>query len=112
MNKEEIENRILICEIKEREYREADNTKTANRYLIEKKQWEELLYKLNPKRDEELREYKIGYNNLKQALNKMKDKLLCYGETFDSDIHKQFQKECLEIIDKALGGNDGNNKDL
>lgn len=42
--------------------------------------------------------------NLKQAFNEIKDRLLCYGETFDSDIHKRFQKECLEIIEK-LGDN-------
>lgn len=46
---------------------------------------------------------KIDENtNLKQALNKINDKLLCYGETFDSDIHKQFQRECLQIINEEV----------
>ena len=39
--------------------------------------------------------------NLKQTLNKIRDKLLCYGETFDSNIHKQFQNDCLEIINEV-----------
>ncbi len=49
--------------------------------------------------------YKIIRKNvsLKQALNEIKDKILCYGETFDSDTQKQFQKECLQIIDNHLG---------
>lgn len=33
------------------------------------------------------------------SLKELKEKLISYGETFDSDIHKQFQKECLEIIE-------------
>lgn len=41
--------------------------------------------------------------NLYQALNEIKDKLLCYGETFDGDVHQQFQRECLQIIYKVLG---------
>ncbi len=40
--------------------------------------------------------------NYKQALNETKEKLLCYGETFDSDMHQQFQRDCLQIIDKVL----------
>ena len=64
MTEEEIENRILICEIKERDYLEVGNTKTANRYSNEKYKWEKLLNKLDPKKDEQLRDYKVGYNNL------------------------------------------------
>lgn len=42
---------------------------------------------------------------LEEKINKLKDKVLCYGETFDSDIHQQFQREFLQIIDK-VGGNE------
>ncbi len=41
--------------------------------------------------------------NLEQAIEEIKDKLLTYGETFDNNIHQQFQRECLQIIDRVLG---------
>ena len=72
MNKEEVENRILICEERERGYREVGNTRIADKYSNEKYKWEQLLSRLDSKRDEELRDYKIGYLNIKQALNKVR----------------------------------------
>ena len=33
-------------------------------------------------------------------LKEVREKLLCYGETFDNKIHQQMQKELLEILDK------------
>ena len=103
MTEQEIESRILVCEMKERDYLEAGNTKTADRYSNEKHKWEKLLNKLDPKRDEQLADYKKGYRILEQALNKVKDKLICYGEVLDSTSCQQLQKECLQIIDNVLG---------
>ncbi len=39
------------------------------------------------------------YMKLHKALKDLKDKLLSYGKTFDSDIYQIFQKECLKIIE-------------
>lgn len=39
---------------------------------------------------------------LESALIELERKLYSYGETFDSDVHKQFQSECLEIIDIVM----------
>lgn len=70
MNEEEIRNRIILCEKREYEYLEVGRTKIANKYSNEKYKWLELLDKVNPKRDEELRCYKIGYNKLQQRIDK------------------------------------------
>ena len=43
-----------------------------------------------------------------QALFDIKDKLLCYGETFDNKIHQEMQKELLDIVNKALKDGDNN----
>ena len=43
MTEQEIESRILICEMRERDYLEVGNTKTADRYKNEKYKWEKLL---------------------------------------------------------------------
>lgn len=43
-------------------------------------------------------------NQLQQKENIMKEvreKLLCYGETFDLKVHQEMQKELLEILDKG-----------
>ena len=43
-------------------------------------------------------------NQLQQKENiikEIREKLLCYGETFDNKIHQQMQKELLEILDKG-----------
>lgn len=33
-------------------------------------------------------------------IKEVREKLLCYGETFDSKIHQKMQEELLEILDK------------
>ena len=33
-------------------------------------------------------------------IKEIREKLLCYGETFDLKVHQQMQKELLEILDK------------
>jgi len=58
MTEEQIEKRILVCEKKEREYREIDRNTLANKYLNEKYKWEALLDKINPRRDKQLEDYK------------------------------------------------------
>lgn len=98
MSEEEIESRILICEMRENGYREVGNTKTADRYSKEKYKWEQLLRKLNPKKDEQLRDYKIGYNNLVQALNDIRE-IIQRSKAMDF----QKEKSILQIIDKYLG---------
>lgn len=42
-------------------------------------------------------------NQLQQKENiikEVREKLLCYGETFDLKVHQQMQKELLEILDR------------
>lgn len=34
-------------------------------------------------------------------IKEVREKLLCYGESFDSKIHQEMQKELLEILDKG-----------
>ncbi len=46
---------------------------------------------------EQLEQGIVLYDNL---IEELKDKLLTYGETFDSKTHKQFQRECLNLIEK------------
>lgn len=66
MTEEEIEKRISICEERRRGYLEVGNTKRADKYSNEIYKWERLLSKLEPKRDEQLRDYKKGYDRLQQ----------------------------------------------
>lgn len=74
MNREEIENRIFLCEAKESAYREVGNTKTANRYSNEKYKWEQLLSQLRSDEDEEtIRIYKRGYYQQKNRWDKLKE---------------------------------------
>ena len=72
MNEEEIRSKILICEIRERDYREVGNTKTAERYNQEKYKWEELLNKIDPKNYEKLKFYKQGYIRLDEENEQLK----------------------------------------
>lgn len=37
---------------------------------------------------------------LNNTIKEVREKLLCYGETFDLKVHQQMQKELLEILDK------------
>lgn len=112
MNKEEVENRILICEEREKGYREIGNTRIADKYSDEKYKWEELLSKLDSKRDEELRDYKKGYSNLKQALNEIRKYVVnlkensvnsvCYlEEMYEIDV--DIKQDILQRLDKYLG---------
>lgn len=39
-------------------------------------------------------------NILNNIIKEVREKLLCYGETFDLKLHQQMQKELLEILDK------------
>ena len=73
MNEEEIRSRILICEIRERDYREVGNAKTAERYNQEKYKWEELLNKIDPKNYEDLQKYKYGYIRLEKENQQLKE---------------------------------------
>lgn len=70
MNKEEIENRIEICEERANAYREVGNVKISNKYENEKYKWEKLLNQLNPKMEQELNEYRRGYYKQKEAIDK------------------------------------------
>jgi len=38
---------------------------------------------------------------LKSIIKEVREKLLCYGETFDSKIHQEMQKELLEILERV-----------
>lgn len=76
MTREEIENRIMICELRANEYREVGNTKTASRYDNEKHKWEKLLSDLdllNERNTKELLEYKRGYFDLQEQNQKYKE---------------------------------------
>ena len=76
MNKEEIENRIIVCEMKANAYREVGNTKTADRYDNEKYKWEKLLSYLellDERKIKELLDYKKGYFGLEQQNQKYKE---------------------------------------
>ena len=76
MNKEEIENRIIVCEMKANAYREIGNTKTADRYDNERYKWEKLLSDLellDKRKIKELLDYKKGYLGLEQENQKYKE---------------------------------------
>ena len=114
MTKEEIEKRIEHCEMMEMAHREVGNTKSANRFNNKKYKWEKLLSELNPKKDEELRTYKTGYYNLKQALIEIREYIHTnshYYSTDDGNVdfvieeekEEIFCKDLLQIIDKVLG---------
>lgn len=89
MTKEEIENRIIVCEMKANAYREVGNTKTADRYDNEKYKWEKLLSDLellDERKIKELLDYKKGYFNLEQQNQKYKeviDKINNYIDNYD-----------------------------
>lgn len=91
MNEEEIRSRILICEIRERDYREVGNTKTAERYNQEKYKWEELLNKIDPKNYEKLKFYKQGYIRLDDENKQLKEQL---------KVIKKTTNELLTYLDK------------
>lgn len=90
MTREEIESRIMICELRANEYREVGNTKTANRYDNEKHKWEKLLSDLDllsERKIKELTEYKRGYFDLQEQNQKYKeiiDKAIAHLDLFIS----------------------------
>lgn len=74
MNREEIENRIEICERRVNAYNEVGNTKNVHKYENEKYKWEKLLSDLdllNEKKINELLEYKKGYYKQKEIIDKI-----------------------------------------
>lgn len=71
----------------------------------------ELEYKLYLK-DDELKDILKAYNLIhilkekdEEKINKAIHKLYCYGEVFDREILKQFQKEMLDILQGEENGN-------
>ncbi len=72
MNKEEIENRIRICENRMRDNLEVANTRMIEKYQNEIHKWEKILEQLNPEMEQELRNYKVAYNRLNDELIKAK----------------------------------------
>lgn len=103
MNKEEIENRILVCEIKANEYREVGNNKTSDRYDKERYKWEELLNQIKPI-DED---YRRGYIQLQERIDKAIEyinNLKIWHEHNDNicSTEDKFKNDLLEI----LKGND------
>lgn len=43
----------------------------------------------------------IENKRLHSIIKEVREKLLCYGETFDLKLHQQMQKELLEILEKV-----------
>lgn len=105
MNKEEIENRIEICEERANAYREVGNVKISNKYENEKYKWEKLLNQLNPKMEQELNEYRRGYYKQKEVIDKaiewVKDWMQVKNDWFKEDSKPS---ELLDI----LKGSDSN----
>ena len=66
MTKEEIEERINVCEIKANEYREVGKTKTSEKYENEKYKWEQLLNQIKPIS----KDYQYAYFHLKNKIDK------------------------------------------
>ena len=74
MTREEIENRIEICEERANAYREVGNVKIANKYENEKYKWEKLLSDLDllkERKINELLDYKKGYYKQKEVIDKI-----------------------------------------
>lgn len=107
MIEEEIEKRISICEERRRSYLEVGNTKIADKYSNEIYKWVQLLNKLDSKRDEQLRDYKIGYELLKKALNEIRK--CCENNVIEVDTREYGNlvvintDDILQIIDEVLG---------
>lgn len=90
MNKEEIENRIEICEERANAYREVGNVKISNKYENEKYKWEKLLNQLNPKMEKELNEYRRGYYKQKEVI----DKAIEYINKHDDGCYTDITCKC------------------
>lgn len=105
MNKEEIENRIEICEERANAYREVGNVKISNKYENEKYKWEKLLNQLNPKMEKELNEYRRGYYKQKEVI----DKAIEWVRNWTHDANDWFEEDSKpsELLD-ILKGSDSN----
>lgn len=103
MDKEEIYKRIMVCEKKERDFLEAGNTRTANRYHNEIRKWEKLLNQLNPKMEQELNEYRRGYYKQKEVIDramellKSQDQDMMGNYFFDDNIAEQLLDILKEV---------------
>lgn len=86
MNKEEIENRIIVCEERAKGYREVGKNFIADKYDNEKYKWEKLLSDLEllkERKIKELLDYKRGFLNLKDKLNKIEHFIDSHATDFD-----------------------------
>ncbi len=97
MNKEEIENRIYICEKRANSYREVGNTKVAEKYNTEKYKWEKLLSDLElleEKKINELLDYKKGYYNQKDVIDKINNYIDNYDvfKVFSFPLMKKWEE--------------------
>lgn len=108
MNREEIENRIEICEERAKGYREVGKNFVADRYDNEKYKWEKLLSDLdllNERKIKDLLDYKKAYFDLKQQNEKYKqvfNKIFNYLEINSCGDYKiTFGKELLNILNEV-----------
>ena len=97
MNREEIENRIYICEKRANSYREVGNTKFAEKYDTEKYKWEKLLSNLDlleEKKINELLNYKKGYYNQKDVIDKINNYIDNYDvfKVFSFPLMKKWEE--------------------
>lgn len=72
MNREDIENRIVICEERAKGYREVGKNFVADKYDNEKYKWEKLLSDLdllNERKIFELLDYKKAYYKQKEIID-------------------------------------------
>ena len=95
MNREEIENRIEVCELREKGYREVGNSKLADKDENEKYKWEKLLSDLdllNERKIAELLEYKKGYFNLEQKNKELQNKIDKLEDEFN-----WYKQECDDL---------------
>ncbi len=100
MNREEIENRIYICEKRANSYREVGNTKVAEKYDTEKYKWDKLLNDLdllNERKINELLDYKKGYYNQKEAIKKAINKLGKYADELTDNGNAY--SICVDLLD-------------
>ena len=71
MNREEIENRIEICERRVNTYNEVGNTKNVHKYENEKYKWEKLLSDLDPVTIIEFKNYLLEKCSTKNSNSKI-----------------------------------------
>lgn len=107
MNKEEIENRIIVCEMRANGYREVGNTKTADRYDNERYKWEKLLSDLellDKRKVKELLDYRKCYFDLQQQNQKYKEVIDKLKEELVNSIPEKYEiaeysiKEIKDIL--------------